>query len=325
MTQAQAAHESPSLRGFALPRVRLSGLVAELGGVLHGAFADAYVERIAPAPPAPREPTSHALWVVPVLTARALRGLPPGAACIYLVTPALESALGAANVQHDHHPQSVQWVHPLASYVMAKLLERVATTTAPAIVAHDAQIEVGVVLCAGVVVGPRVVIGANSVVGRAGFGFTEGPDGMPYPIPHLGGVRIEEGASIGACCTVDAGVFEPTRIGRHVHLDSHVHVGHNVDVGDGTVVAAQSGFGGSARIGRGVQIGGQVGIADHVVIGDGAKIAAKSGVIGDVPAGAVWAGYPAVPRASFFRGAAWLYKKIGKSRLYTAHKKLETS
>jgi UDP-3-O-[3-hydroxymyristoyl] glucosamine N-acyltransferase len=93
-----------------------------------------------------------------------------------------------------------------------------------------------------------------------------------------------------------------------VKLDAQVHVGHNVEIGANTIVAAQSGFAGSVSIGKGVLIGGQVGIADHVTVGDGARIAAKSGVIGDVPAGGVVAGYPAVPRGKWLRSLARMHR-----------------
>jgi UDP-3-O-[3-hydroxymyristoyl] glucosamine N-acyltransferase len=127
------------------------------------------------------------------------------------------------------------------------------------------------------------------------------------PVPQLGGVVIEDDVSIGPLCTVDAGTLGPTRVGRAAKLDAHVHVAHNVDVGEGCIVAAQSGFAGSVVLGKGTLVGGQVGIADHVVVGAGARIAAKSGVIGDVPPGAVVAGYPAVPRVRWLRALARLY------------------
>jgi len=91
-------------------------------------------------------------------------------------------------------------------------------------------------------------------------------------------------------------------------------VGHNTDIGESTIVAAQCGFAGSVRLGRGVLVGGQVGIADHVVVGDGARIAAKSGVIGDVPPGTIVAGYPAVPRMRWLRALAKLYALSGSGK-----------
>jgi UDP-3-O-[3-hydroxymyristoyl] glucosamine N-acyltransferase len=83
-----------------------------------------------------------------------------------------------------------------------------------------------------------------------------------------------------------------------------VHVGHNVLVGEGSMVAAQSGFAGSVHIGAFVRVGGQAGIADHVRVGDHAQIAAKAGVIGDIAAGQAVAGYPAVERTRWLRGIA---------------------
>jgi UDP-3-O-[3-hydroxymyristoyl] glucosamine N-acyltransferase len=130
-------------------------------------------------------------------------------------------------------------------------------------------------------------------------------------VPQLAGVVIDDDVSIGPLCTIDAGTLRPTRIRRGVKLDAHVHVGHNADIGEGTIVAAQCGFAGSVRIGRGVLVGGQAGVADHVTVGDGARIAAKSGVIGNVPAGITVAGYPAVRRVRWLRALARLYGRHG--------------
>jgi UDP-3-O-[3-hydroxymyristoyl] glucosamine N-acyltransferase len=202
------------------------------------------------------------------------------------------------------------WVHPCAAWAMALVLKEWADVpSAPASLGDGAVLGPHVVLEERVVVGRRVTIGASSVIGGLGFGWATGPDGEKRRVPHLAGVIIEDDVTVGPCCTVDAGVLAPTVLRRGVHLDAHVHIGHNCDIGEGTFVAAQSGFAGSVTIGRSVHVGGQVGIADHVTIGDGARIAGKSGVIGDVPPGATVAGYPAVARIRWLRGLARLYRR----------------
>lgn len=201
------------------------------------------------------------------------------------------------------------WVHPRATWAMAELLRSFAATALPPpVIDPSASIGANVVIHNGVIVGARVVIGAGSVIGAPGFGWTESENGQPEAVPQLGGVVLEDDVHIGPLCTVASGTLSPTIVGRGTKLDAQVHLGHNVVIGENVIVAAQSGFAGSVTVGRGVRIGGQVGIADHVTIGDFAKIAAKSGVIGDVPEGAVFAGYPAVPRLRWLRGLAMLYR-----------------
>jgi UDP-3-O-[3-hydroxymyristoyl] glucosamine N-acyltransferase len=230
-------------------------------------------------------------------------------------------------------PPGRRWVHPHASWALAGLLSDIERVHVPyrsdrALVDPDAEIADTVTIGPGAVImagasigegstvephaviyprvrlGARVVVGAGAVLGRPGFGWAPGPGGKVRRIPQLGGVWVEDDVEIGPLVTVDAGTLAPTVLRRGVRLDAHVHVGHNVEVGDGTMVAAQSGFAGSVKIGAGVRIGGQAGIADHVRVGDGARVAAKAGVIGDVPPHDVVAGYPAVGRARWLRGVA---------------------
>ncbi|MDP9034410.1 MAG: hypothetical protein M3O50_06355, partial [Myxococcota bacterium] len=202
------------------------------------------------------------------------------------------------------------WTHDQASWAMAALLDEAVVPPDTAVLGEGCHIAANVVLGPRVVIGARVRIGPGAVIGNPGFGWVHGLGGRLRAVPQLAGVVIDDDVAIGPLCTIDAGTLSPTRIRRNAKLDAHVHVGHNGDVGEGTLIAAQCGFAGSVTIGREVLIGGQVGVADHVTIGDRSRIAAKSGVIGDVPAGAIVAGYPAVSRVRWLRALATLHRGL---------------
>ncbi len=204
------------------------------------------------------------------------------------------------------------WRHPHAVWAMAEILDGSTTPDTKVTLGEGTRVGEHVVFGPRVVVGKNVVIGHGAVIGSPGFGWTSSPDGAVRAVPQLGGVVIEDDVHIGALTTIDAGTLGPTRIRRGAKLDAHVHVGHNGDIGEGCIVAAQVGFAGSVTLGRGVLVGGQAGFADHVTVGDFAKIAGGSGVIGDVPPGGVVAGYPAVPRARWLRSWAWLFARSGE-------------
>jgi UDP-3-O-[3-hydroxymyristoyl] glucosamine N-acyltransferase len=146
----------------------------------------------------------------------------------------------------------------------------------------------------GVRVGRRVLIHAGAVLGADGFGFAF--DGSGHrKIPQVGGVVIEDDVEIGANTTIDRATFGDTIVRRGTKIDNLVQVGHNVEIGEHSVLVAQVGIAGSSRLGRGVVLGGQVGVADHVTVGDGAQAAAQTGIAGDIEPGArVW-GTPARP------------------------------
>ncbi len=144
-------------------------------------------------------------------------------------------------------------------------------------------------------VGARVIIHGGVIIGGDGFGF-EIADGRHQKVPQIGIVQIDDDVEIGANTAIDRARFGRTWIQRGVKIDNLVQVGHNVVVGQHSVIAAQTGVAGSSRIGEHVMIGGQVGIAGHLEIGDRNLIGAKTGVSKSLPAdGGKWWSTPATP------------------------------
>jgi UDP-3-O-[3-hydroxymyristoyl] glucosamine N-acyltransferase len=222
-----------------------------------------------------------------------------------------------------HKPRELNAAGGIAA---PKKIHQSARVHATAIVADGVEIGEGVEIGPYALIGPGVVIGAQSAIaerasvwcaiigskvriaagtsiGGQGFGFAVGPAGLSR-IPQLGRVVLGDHVEIGANCCIDRGSLGDTSIGAGTKIDNLVQIGHNARLGQNCILAAQVGISGSTVLGEGVQCGGQAGIADHLTIGDGARIAAKAGVIGDIPAGEVWAGYPARPRMIWLREAA---------------------
>ncbi|TAF50236.1 MAG: UDP-3-O-(3-hydroxymyristoyl)glucosamine N-acyltransferase [Sphingobacteriia bacterium] len=128
------------------------------------------------------------------------------------------------------------------------------------------------------VVGQNVIIHAGAVLGGDGFGFAPQPDGSFQKVPQLGNVVVEDGVEIGANTTIDRATMGSTLIRKGAKLDNLIQIAHNVEIGNSTVIAAQTGVSGSTKIGNFVMIGGQTGVAGHISIADGSKINGQSGV-----------------------------------------------
>ena len=167
-------------------------------------------------------------------------------------------------------------------------------------IGDDSVIHAGVVIRENVRIGKRVVIQNGAVIGSDGFGFAA--DAGEYrKIPQVGTVIIEDDVEIGANTTIDRATLGQTRIGRGTKLDNLIQVAHNVEIGEDTVIAAQTGISGSTKIGNGCRLAGQVGFVGHIKIGDGVMIGAQSGIPHSIPAGEVHSGYPAIPHKEWLR------------------------
>jgi UDP-3-O-[3-hydroxymyristoyl] glucosamine N-acyltransferase len=181
---------------------------------------------------------------------------------------------------------------------------------AGSVIEADCELGEGTVVHANVTLYPRTRVGARCVLhggvvlGADGFGFATRKDGVHEKMPHVGRVIVEDDVEIGAGSTVDRGSLGDTVIGAGTKIDDLVMVAHNVKVGAGCLLVAQSGLSGSTRLGRGVVIAGQSGAAGHLDLGDGATVAAKTAVFADVPAGSRVAGAPALPMERWRRAAA---------------------
>jgi len=144
-------------------------------------------------------------------------------------------------------------------------------------VGEDCRLRPRVSLYPDVHLGNRVEIHSGAVIGSDGFGYVFG-EGRHWKFPQIGSVEIGDDVEIGANATIDRGSLEITRIGNGVKIDNLVQIAHNVQIGEHSVVAAQTGVSGSSTIGKQCVVAGQVGIADHCKIEDQAVLGAQAGI-----------------------------------------------
>jgi UDP-3-O-[3-hydroxymyristoyl] glucosamine N-acyltransferase len=191
-----------------------------------------------------------------------------------------------------------------------------------AIIGSGSRIEANSVIGPGVVIGKDCRIGANVTIshclmgdrvtafpgariGQDGFGFAPNPP-VYTRIPQLGRVIIGDDVEIGANTTIDRGAGPDTIIGAGTMIDNLVQIAHNVQLGRGCIIVAQSGVAGSSKLGDFVTVGGNAAISGHLTVGDGARVAGGSGVMRDIPARATVGGLPSVSLVQWLRQTAIL-------------------
>jgi UDP-3-O-[3-hydroxymyristoyl] glucosamine N-acyltransferase len=168
----------------------------------------------------------------------------------------------------------------------------------------------GVTIYHDCVLGDNCIVHAGTVIGSDGFGFAPQSDSEFMKIPQLGNVVIEDNVEIGANVTIDRATMGSTIIRKGVKLDNLIQIGHNVEIGENTVMAGQTGVAGSSKIGKNCMFGGQVGISGHLKIADGTKIGPQSGVPSDIKdENMVLLGCPAIGYKDFFRSSI-IFKKL---------------
>jgi UDP-3-O-[3-hydroxymyristoyl] glucosamine N-acyltransferase len=183
------------------------------------------------------------------------------------------------------------------------------------VIGEDCDLYPQVTIYPGTRIGSRVTVHAGAVLGSDGFGYVRDPDtGRHETFPQIGALEIEDDVEIGANTTIDRGALEVTRIGRGAKIDNLVHIGHNCQIGENVIIAAQAGFSGSIVVENNVLIGGQVGIGEHARIEEGVMLGGQAGVLPNKVLrgkGLAFWGTPAKPLREYLKSLAAL-ARLGK-------------
>lgn len=171
----------------------------------------------------------------------------------------------------------------------------------------------GVKIYEGSKIGKNCVIHSGTIIGADGFGFAPDAENNYRKIPQIGIVVIQDNVELGANCCVDRATMGATVIHKGVKLDNLIQIAHNVEVGENTVMAAQTGVAGSTKVGKNNMFAAQVGIIGHLTIGDNVKIGGQSGVINDVKDGEILQGSSAIHYRDYWKSYI-LFRKLPEIR-----------
>jgi UDP-3-O-[3-hydroxymyristoyl] glucosamine N-acyltransferase len=225
-------------------------------------------------------------------------------------------------------------IHPSASVASDATVEAGAVIGERAQIGDGSRIGAGCVIGSGVSIGrnckiyprvtiyagttlhDRVIVHAGAVLGSDGFGYVrDRKTGHYEKFPQVGSLVIEDDVEIGANATIDRGALDETRIRRGTKIDNLVHIGHNCQIGEDVVIAAQAGLSGSIVIENGAVLGGQVGIGEHARIGEGVMLGGQGGVLPNKilrGKGVAFWGTPAQPLRQYLKQLATLARLAKK-------------
>lgn len=176
-------------------------------------------------------------------------------------------------------------------------------------IGKNTTLNAGVKIYSDTQIGKNCTIHSGAVIGADGFGFAPNSNKEYNKVPQIGNVILEDNVEIGSNTTIDRATLGSTIIRRGVKLDNHIQIAHNVEIGEDTVIASQTGVAGSSKIGKRAMIAGQVGIIGHLKLGDDIKIAAQSGIGNDLPSNAIVQGSPAYEIMNYKKSYVY-FKKL---------------
>lgn len=221
-----------------------------------------------------------------------------------------------AHVEPSASVDSSAYVGPFAYIGEGTTIEKGVQIHPNAYIGNNVKIGENTTIFAGAQVTDNCVVGQNctihsgAIIGSDGFGFAPQADGSYQKIPQIGNVILEDNVDVGANTTIDRATMGSTIIRKGVKLDNLIQVAHNVEIGENTVIAAQSGIAGSTKIGKNCMFGGQVGVSGHITIADGVKLSAQTGVANSLKKpNEVLIGSPAIDSRRFSRSFV-LFKKL---------------
>lgn len=147
--------------------------------------------------------------------------------------------------------------------------------------------------------GKNIIIKSHTTIGNWGFGFVKNAEGQYENFPHFGTVSLEDDVQIGSNCCIDRGTLGDTLIKKGVRIDNLVHIAHNVEVGENTLIIANSLIGGSVVIGDNCWISPSVTVRNALKIGNNVLVGMASVVTKNLAANEQYAGVPAMPLEAY--------------------------